>query len=85
MTESTRKLLTNTELIAINQDALGKQGFKIKDYGELEVYYKPLQNGEMAICIFNRFNHPVTVEMDWNTFQVTTTHKGKMMQLPLEH
>jgi alpha-galactosidase len=83
MTESTRKLLTNTELIAINQDALGKQGFKIKDYGELEVYYKPLQNGEMAICIFNRFNHPVTVEMDWNTFQVTTTREGKVMQLPL--
>lgn len=84
MTESTRKLLTNTELIAINQDALGKQGFKIKDYGEREVFYKPLQNNELAICIFNRFNHPVTVEMDWNTFQVTTTREGKVMQLPLK-
>jgi alpha-galactosidase len=84
MTETTRELLTNAELIAINQDPLGKQGFKIKDYGELEVYYKPLQNYEMAICIFNRFNHPVTVEMDWNSFQVTTSHKGKLMQLPLK-
>lgn len=83
MTETTRDLLTNAELIAIDQDALGKQGFKIKDYGELEVYYKPLQNDELAICIFNRFNHPVTVEMDWKTFQVTTIREGKVLQLPL--
>ncbi|WP_373497171.1 glycoside hydrolase family 27 protein [Aquiflexum sp.] len=83
MTKSTRDLLTNAELIAINQDVLGKQGFKIKDYGELEVFYKPLQNNEMAICIFNRFNHPVTVEMDWNTFQVNAISERKVMQLSM--
>jgi alpha-galactosidase len=83
MNETTRDLLTNAELIAINQDPLGKQGFKIKDYGELEVYYKQLQNHELAICIFNRFDYRVTVEMDWKTFQVTTIREGKVMQLPL--
>lgn len=83
MTKTTRNLLTNTELIAINQDPLGKQGFKIKDYGEMEVYCKPLMNDELAICIFNRFDYPVTVEMDWKTFQVTTIRDGKRMQLPM--
>ncbi len=83
MNETTRDLLTNAELIAINQDPLGKQGFKIKDYGELEVYYKQLQNHELAICIFNRFDYTVTVELDWKTFQVTTIREGKVMQLPL--
>jgi alpha-galactosidase len=83
MTETTRDLLTNAELIAIDQDPLGKQGFKIKDYGELEVYCKPLKNDELAICIFNRFNHSVNVEMDWKTFQVTAIGEGKAMQLAL--
>jgi alpha-galactosidase len=83
MSESTCDLLTNKELIAIDQDPLGKQGFKIKDYGELEVYYKPLKNGELAICIFNRFNHTVAVEMDWKTFQVKAMSEGKTMSLSL--
>jgi len=83
MDTSTRELFTNADLISIDQDPLGKQGFKIKDYGELEVYYKPLKNDEVAICIFNRFNHPVEVEMDWKTFLVKAMWGGKTMPLSL--
>jgi alpha-galactosidase len=84
MDKVTRELLTNKELIAINQDPLGKQGFKIKDYGELEIYYKPLQNGEAAICLFNRYDHTVFLEMDWNDFDLKATLKGKTLKLVAE-
>lgn len=61
MESANREILTNKELIGIGQDPLGKQGFKIKDYGELEVYYKPLQNEDAAICVFNRYDQAVSI------------------------
>ncbi|HAH23933.1 MAG TPA: alpha-galactosidase [Prolixibacteraceae bacterium] len=71
MDKVTRELLTNKELIAIDQDPLGKQGFKIKDYGELEIYYKPLQNDELAICILNRFSNSIGIELNWKNMELT--------------
>ena len=81
MQESTRTLLTNKELIAIDQDPLGKQGFKIKDYGEFEVYYKPLQNGDMAVCLFNRFDFPVHVKLDWTTMNPVIFINNKKLEI----
>lgn len=81
MTEPTRELLTNTELIAIDQDPLGKQGFKIKDYGELEIYFKPLENEELAICIFNRFDHSVSITLNWKTLELTAKKEDVEIEL----
>ncbi len=81
MPESTRALLTNRELIAIDQDPLGKQGFKIKDYGEFEVYYKPLQNDDIAVCLFNRFDFPVHVELDWTTLNPVVFINNKKFEI----
>ena len=77
----TQDILTNMEMIAIDQDPLGKQGFKIKDYGELEIYYKPLQNNELAICIFNRYNETVNIELNWKTFNLKAYMKDKNLEL----
>ena len=81
MTKQTKEILTNTEVIAIDQDPLGRQGFKIKDFGEFEVYYKPLQNGDVAICLFNRFDYPVDVEMDWETRNPVIFIEGKKLEV----
>lgn len=70
MSFSDQEILTNKELIAINQDALGKQGFKIKDYGNFEVWQKPLSNGEIAICLFNREIKNKKYEVDWSKLQI---------------
>jgi alpha-galactosidase len=67
MDPATKAILTNKEVIAIDQDPLGRQGYKIKDYGEFEIYYKPLQNGDMALCFFNRCNEPLKVDWDFKT------------------
>jgi alpha-galactosidase len=50
----TLSLLTNDEVIDINQDALGKQGYPVIKEGTTEVWYKPLDDGSVAIGLFNR-------------------------------
>lgn len=70
MTRVDHSILTNKKLIAINQDVLGKQGFKIEDYGNFEIWQKPLTNGDIAICFFNREITSKTYEIDWSKIRV---------------
>lgn len=84
MDAATRNILTNAEMIAIDQDLLGKQGFKIRDYGQLEVYLKPLANNEYAICFFNRLNQAVNIEFNWKTMVLQATQAGKPLILTPE-
>ena len=54
MTEATRAILLNREVIAIDQDTLGKQGTPFSVSGKQEVWTKQLAGGGMAIALFNR-------------------------------
>lgn len=76
MTPEINAILTDKELIAINQDKLGKQGFKIIDEGNFEVWQKPLSNDEIAICLFNRDVNKKTLTIDWKKFHIKN-FKGK--------
>ena len=49
----TLNLLTNDEVIAINQDALGKQGVCLQTVGELKIYVKELEGGNKAVAFAN--------------------------------
>ncbi|MBN2214862.1 MAG: glycoside hydrolase family 27 protein [Bacteroidales bacterium] len=68
MDESIRLLLTNKEVIAINQDTSGMQAFKFLDYGDLEIWVKALSNDEASFCFLNRSNAPVNLEFNWRQF-----------------
>jgi alpha-galactosidase len=59
-------ILTNKEVIAIDQDSLGKQGFRQSKTDSLEIWCKPLKNGDWAFCFFNRGSKPAEVNYDWN-------------------
>jgi alpha-galactosidase len=52
MTEATRAILMNKEVIAVDQDALGKQASPEKN-GELETWVKPLADGSVAVGVVN--------------------------------
>jgi alpha-galactosidase len=57
-------LLTNPEVIAVDQDPAGIQGRRVAQEGPLEVWMKPLVDGSKAVGLFNRGVHaasPVTV------------------------
>ena len=53
MTPDTVAVLTNKDVIAIDQDPLGKQATRTFAEGPIEVWQKPLANGEVAVAIFN--------------------------------
>ena len=65
MDANTIEILTNTEVIAINQDQLGQQGYKICDYGDSEVWCKNLYNGDYCIILFNRASSRQQVAVQW--------------------
>lgn len=54
MSDSTREILTNREVIGVDQDWGGMQGHKIRDDGELEVWMKPMSSGKAAVVLLNR-------------------------------
>ena len=76
MSESTRRILTNPGVIAVNQDKLGVQALRVLADGPLEVYAKPLDGGQWALMFLNRSNQPADVHHDWKK-QVLTDDLSK--------
>ena len=71
MSRETRDILTNREVVAVDQDALGVQGFKFYAEGTLEVWLKPLQGDDWAVCFLNRGEAPRKLSFDWKKHAVT--------------
>ena len=65
MKPETLAILTNREVIAIDQDPLGKQGDRVSQVGPIEIWAKPLKGGDTAVGLFNRNEStlPVTVKL----------------------
>ena len=65
MTPDTLDILTNKEVIAVDQDPLGMQGRKVWDNGPQEVWMKPLADGSRAVILFNRGTEAGTITVNW--------------------
>ena len=61
----TLALLTNDEVLEVNQDPLGRAGGRLWKEGRLEMWGRPLSDGTMAIGIFNRGLAPQPVTARW--------------------
>lgn len=68
------KILTNKEVIAINQDSLGKQGRRIIKDGDIEVWIKELSGDQWAVALFNRSDKPADITVSWKEIN----KKGKL-------
>jgi alpha-galactosidase len=66
MDSTTAAILTNRAAIAIDQDPLGRQGWRLRDRGAHEVWVKPLRGGDWAVCFFNRATEAAALRFDWN-------------------
>jgi len=65
MTPQVREILTNREVIAVDQDPLGMQGRKVRDDGAREVWVKPLADGGKAVILFNRGTEESPIAARW--------------------
>ncbi|MDQ6843895.1 MAG: glycoside hydrolase family 27 protein [Bacteroidota bacterium] len=54
MSDDTHDILTNKEVIAIDQDPAAKEGYKLTDEGDKEVWVKPLADGSWSVLLLNR-------------------------------
>jgi alpha-galactosidase len=64
MSQETLAVLTNREVIAIDQDKLGISAFRWLKSGDLEIWFKPLDHGEFAFCLINRSVGTATFNQD---------------------
>jgi alpha-galactosidase len=71
----TLNVLTNDEVIAVNQDVLGKQGIPVSKSGDLEVWMKPLADGSKAVALFNRGDREAEVQVKWADLSLHGQHK----------
>jgi alpha-galactosidase len=66
MTPEIAEILTNKEVIAVDQDPQGLQGRRIKREGDLEVWAKQLADGGRAVVLFNRGTAASEMSVTWN-------------------
>jgi alpha-galactosidase len=76
MSKETLKILTNKEMIAVNQDKLGIQGFKYSAEDGLEVWVKPLSDGNWALTFLNRSEVSKKINFDWKKHSIKDTDFG---------
>jgi alpha-galactosidase len=77
MRPETIALLTNREVIAIDQDPLGQQADRVWAEGTQEIWARLLADGSKAIGIFNRFDWPQDIEFSFREFGFKGGVKGR--------
>jgi len=78
MSAGVKKILTNKEVIAINQDSLGKQALRWLEMGNKEVWVKFLKNDELAVCFMNRSDFFWKENFNWKKLNIY--HEGKAIK-----
>jgi alpha-galactosidase len=67
------EILTNAEVIAVNQDREGKQGSRISKEGDREIWSRELTGGALAVGLFNRSDEAAKMQVTWKQLGVKGT------------
>jgi alpha-galactosidase len=65
MSPETIAILTNRDVIAVDQDPAGKQGDRVWAEGPMEIWSKPMADGSQAVAMFNRQQGAMTFSVDF--------------------
>ena len=65
MTPEIREILINPEVIAIDQDSLGRQARRVRRDGDLEVWARELEDGGRAVALLNRSTSAAPITVEW--------------------
>jgi alpha-galactosidase len=68
--EFTLNVLTNTEVIAVDQDALGKQARIVRQTGDEFILAKPLEDGSLAVGLFNLSEPARQMRVSWKELEL---------------
>ncbi|HET8965779.1 MAG TPA: hypothetical protein VFN20_06180, partial [Candidatus Acidoferrum sp.] len=65
MASEIKEILTNKDVIAINQDPLGRQAGRVWKNGDLEIWSKPMKDGSRAVLLLNRGASETEITAPW--------------------
>jgi alpha-galactosidase len=71
----TLSLLTNDEVIEVDQDPLGKPGWRVKKDGNLEVWLRKMEDGSVAAGLFNRGENETNITVLWTELGISGKQK----------
>jgi len=77
MSDEIRAVVTNKEVIAVDQDELGIQGFQRLKTRNVEIWAKPLADGDWALAILNRSDAPQAIQYDWALYPLEDDANGR--------
>jgi alpha-galactosidase len=70
MSDAVREILTNREVIAVDQDRLGVEGHRAAKDGDVEVWVRPLEGGARAVVLLNRGHVPARAQLEWSMLRL---------------
>jgi alpha-galactosidase len=70
MSAQTRSILTNREVIGVDQDPLGIQGRRVVKGVDTEIWVRPLAGGSQAVLLLNRGPEPRSIRLDWSALNL---------------
>ena len=70
MTPAIRDILMNRDVIAIDQDPAGKQGTRVSQMGDVEIWTRELAGGASAVAVFNRGASAAPVAIRWADLKI---------------
>ncbi|HEX2984485.1 MAG TPA: glycoside hydrolase family 27 protein, partial [Ignavibacteriales bacterium] len=77
MTAETKAILLNKDVIAVDQDSLGIQGFKYRSKDSVEIWFKPLAKDDWAMCILNRDGKARKISFNWKEEKVSDAFSNR--------
>lgn len=81
MDESTMTILLNKEIIAIDQDPLGRQASRVAKNGDREVWARPLASGGRAVLFLNRGSATSDISIGWPALGYPTHLRARVRDL----
>eukprot|EP01123_Difflugia_compressa_P006504 TRINITY_DN18759_c0_g1_i1.p1 TRINITY_DN18759_c0_g1~~TRINITY_DN18759_c0_g1_i1.p1 ORF type:complete len:245 (+),score=27.25 TRINITY_DN18759_c0_g1_i1:89-736(+) len=81
MTPIMKQILYNTEIIAINQDSLRKQGDRVLHNGDIQIWSRTLSDESSAVILFNSGNATTTITLDYSLLKWQSGTKGLVRDL----
>jgi alpha-galactosidase len=76
MSDQTREILTNHEMIGVDQDPRGIAAFKMSMPDSIELWIKPLKNNGIALCFFNRTGGAKKIDLAWKDLNISDSLSG---------
>jgi alpha-galactosidase len=81
MSDETKSILTNKEVVAVDQDPLGVEASRVAKDGDYEVWARPIKGGGRAIVLLNRSTSPHDITVTWDELNYPDDLKAAVRDL----